>query len=37
MLLFDYRRYAVKVRDKNVKQMVDVSDKDCPKREGTGE
>lgn len=27
------RRYAVKVRDKNVKQMVDVSDKECPKRE----
>ena len=23
----------MKVRDKNVKQMVDVADKDCPKRE----
>jgi hypothetical protein len=33
MWLFDDWRYAVKVRDKNVKQLVDVSDKECQKRE----
>jgi hypothetical protein len=31
--LFDDWWYTVKIKDKNVKQMVDVSDKECPTRE----